>query len=210
VKTQDDFENIEYEKTTEYLEKKFGKEFTENQNGSQWDYYFSRADKNAAKRWVRYLSSLLSSAKKDPKLSGTKFDLYPTKWMLKDKMIMANLKRHKLFFPILNTIYNYDRYYKTLNVDPILSDKDYPCFICDGKFYKDLSDEIGHSVVAIKKYIWAMRDAGFFKFKFALRHNVPVLTDAIYSSTENHGVRKIAFIKNAPEYREELKNFCPK
>jgi predicted transcriptional regulator len=149
-------------------------------------------------------------------LRFSKRDIFPYKWMLKNKGIESTLNKCPLICPLLNYLHNKNRYIKgeefsgmkennRLYLDGARhNDKhEYSTFVGNQAFYEELAVELEVSVPTIKKHFQALCEAGILK-KWK-KGRVWLYADGYFVETSSNSKTKRPFLKDSSNYRKALK-----
>lgn len=171
---------------------------------------------------VQKAESFLLTEYKD-EINYRKEDIYPRQWMLNDKRIYNALETYPLTVPLLNYLFNLNRYIKGQEYkdmvelcDSVTDGKIYngkwnlSAFITDKAFYHDITKRFGYSKIYIQKCLKAFEQTGIIlkigTVKKGRGRPATLYADGYFVEYGDGQKRKIALLKNSREYREALKN----
>jgi len=148
------------------------------------------------------------------------------KWMMKDEVIVNNLVRFRFTIPILNYLWNINRYTRgealkemfdqTRKVAGQVKHKTdngklyrYATFVSNDAFYKKMASKIGCSKNYIQKYFIELMDIGILKKLGNVGRDGTLYADGYYIPYGDNQYRKEVFLRNESKFREGLRNFYP-
>ena len=209
-----DLDNIEDE---EYVESKL---------------FFSRS--KIVKAHFKYLEEIRAFLyEKYPQELRVSKEKYPTAWMLSDKpkrqkSIMENIDKYQSFFPLLNYLFEYNRYWRGDELkemgkrnDKIIGKKhtykdskgkkvkrEFATFITDKPFYEVITKDLRISKIYVKKFLQALVDCKILKKHGQVGKIGWLYSDGYYVPAKDN-LRKVAYLKDNPTFRKSLRNFRP-
>ena len=147
-------------------------------------------------------------------------------WMMDDVKIVAALKRFQFTLPILNYLWNYNRFtrgdelkeMKSLTEERTggkiyLTEKDkkytYAIFVTNAEFRKNMSEQIGCSVNYIQQYLMALKKIGVIVKLGKVGREGTIYADGYYIPCPGDKLRKEVFLKNTKAFRSALRSFNP-
>jgi|GEM_PF-4251453 len=146
-------------------------------------------------------------------------------WMMKDEKIVQNLERFPFTIPILNYLWNYNRYTRGKELQDMSSltkavtggekhitgknkKYEYATFVTDAEFYKNMSDKIDCSKNYLQKYLIAFNKIGVIKKLGNVGRNGTLYTDGYYVPYDTT-FRKQVFLKDTRAFKVALRTFDP-
>ena len=146
---------------------------------------------------------------------------YPISWMTNDKKINRTLENFSKLSPILNYVFNYNRWWRkeefknmveinlSMKTGKHKSKYEYATFLATKDFFNAMAKDVGFKVPIIKKYFKAFCNAGIFiKFGQYKRYQGVLYSDGYFVSQKNFNPRKLALLKNNPDGKTGLRNFA--
>jgi hypothetical protein len=181
----------------------------------------SRAVKETLKDAEKFQNFIQEKYK--PELKYRKENKFPLAWMTKDKRINQTLDRYELLTPLLNYIFNLNRYTRGKDFDKMVAlndqvlngerygEKEYnfSSFVTDQAFYTGLIKALGKTKATWEKHIYALADAEiiFNGGRTKAKGGTTLYLDGYFMPYGDNGFRKVSFLKNNKEYREALRAF---
>ena len=116
-------------------------------------------------------------------LKYSDYNVFPRKWMIKDKQINSNLQKYPLICEILNYVYNLNRYdgYWAAKENKYSYDKNPASyFVTSSKFYDGLVKKVGCAERTATGYIKLLINFGLLQRKQKLFHNKQIIIDGYF------------------------------
>lgn len=145
-------------------------------------------------------------------LKYSDYNVFPRRWMVKDKQINSNLQKYPLICEILNYIYNLNRYDGCwIAKENKYSYDKHPAsyFITSSKFYNELVKRVGCGQRTATRYIKLLLDYGLLQHKQTLFHNQQIIIDG-YFIEWNGKYKKIPLIQENKFFRDVFRTLSLK
>lgn len=147
------------------------------------------------------------------------------RWMMEDEKILQNLERFPLTIPILNYLWNLNRFTRGDELVEMFSltkevtggkkhiteknkEYGYATFVTNSEFYNKMSKKIGCSINYIQKYLISFNKIWIIKKLGNVGRNGTLYADGYYV-TYLDKYRKEVFLKNNRAFKTALRSFDP-
>jgi len=167
---------------------------------------------HAAEQFIQYLKE-----KYKRELNYSKENIFPLKWMTKDKEIATFINNHSVFLPIINYIHNRNRRASTPDFADMVEQADkltggrryfdkyiYSDFYTDKAFYDKMTQKIKVSKNLIQTYLAAFAKLGIYKIRYDSGNRGRLYADGYFTEYDNKRT-KHSFIKDGNYIKQQLR-----
>jgi len=190
-------------------------------------WYKSKVIKSALAAHRQMITDIEKNYQREIQYSKTdKYVLYrKPSWMMNDEKIVQKFERFPSTIPILNYLWNYNRYTRGNELKEMFSltkevtggeiyitekrnKYEYATFVTNAKFHIKMANKIGCSINYLQQYLMALNKSGIIKKMGNVGRNGTLYTDGYYVPY-NSTYRKEVFLKDTRVFKEALRSFNP-
>lgn len=223
-KEQDEIREFFKEQLKNFLHRKI--QLKQNETDHELESYELSDIIKGTRQGIEAFQKFLEFKYKDA-LRYKKENIFPKKWMQKNKRISDQMDRNPTFLPLVNYIYNRSRSYRGNILKEMIAEQQrimtaedkakwgdkyrgkngeyiYSTFLTTKPFYKEVAKALRISVSTVQLYIKAFEAIGIIKLLHDGRNRGRLYADGYFTETPDNSYRKHSFLIETSSIKEGL------